>query len=144
MAVPPALAAKGVTLATYSMPMGVMSLAGAPSATWAQTTNPLLVEDSAVEAFIAGVRALSADRLDWWTSFAPTAPIPPELVGASVSYKSSLNVTLEVTGSTPTGAELQVVAAVAGGAHPGTYSMKVEESIVGGQLTITNWTLVPA
>jgi LPXTG-site transpeptidase (sortase) family protein len=144
VAVPSALAAKGVTLATYSVPMGVMTLGGAPSASWSQTTNPLLVEDSAVEAFIAGVRALEANRPDWWTSFAPTAPIPPELVGASVSYKSSLNVTLQVTESTPTRAELKVVAGVSGGAHPGTYAMTVEEAVTDGQLTITNWSVVPA
>jgi len=142
--VPGALAALGVTLTTYSVPMGTMSMSGTPNQTWSQSTNPLLVEDSAVEAFIAGVRSLSANRPDWWASFAPTAPIPPALVGATVGYKSTLNVDLRVAGATPTGVELKVTAVVTGGSAPGTYAMTVDEAVSGGQLTITNWVLRPA
>ena len=144
VAVPSELAAQGVTLTTYSVPMGTLSITGTPDQTWTQSTNPLLVQDSAVEAYIAGVRALTENRPDWWSSFAPTAPIPPALVGASVAYKSSLDVSLEVTGSTPTGVVLTVTAAVTGGSAPGTYAMTVDEAISAGQLTITNWILRPA
>jgi sortase A len=144
VAVPADLAAQGVTLATYSVPMGTMSLSGAPDPAWLQTTNPLLVEDSAVEGFIAGVRALSENRPDWWSSFAPSAPIPPALVGAKVSYKTSLNVNLSATGSTPTGVVLTVTAALSGGSAPGTYTMTVTETIQSGHLVVSNWVLTPA
>jgi len=142
--VPAPLAAEGVTLATYSVPMGTLSTAGTPDQAWSQSTNPLLVEDSAVEAFIAGVRALAGDHPDWWSAFAPSAPIPPELVGARVSYRSALDVQLNTAGSTPQGAVLTVTASVSGGSAPGTYAMTVTESITGNQLTITNWVLRPA
>jgi len=141
--VPAPLAAQGVTLATYSVPMGTMTVDGAGQA-WLQSTNPLLVEDSAVEAFIAGVRSLSENRPDWWSAFAPSAPIPPALVGAKVSYKSSLDVQLTATGSTPLSATLTVAALVTGGSAPGTYTMTVSEAIQADQLTVTNWVLSPA
>ncbi|MGH7734967.1 MAG: class D sortase, partial [Gemmatimonadales bacterium] len=80
--VPSELAAQGVTLETYSVPMGAMALAGSPDPAWVQSTQPLLVESSAVKAFIAGVRSLTESRTDWWDAIAPGVTPPPSLLGA--------------------------------------------------------------
>lgn len=141
--VPTDLAQQGVTLATFSMPMGTMSLAGSPDTTWSQTTNPLLVENSAVEAFIAGLRSLEQNRLDWWGAVAPGVPPPGPLQGASVSFLSPLEVTVDATGMTATGAQLTDTVRVTGGKAPGTYSMSVTETIAKGVLTITGWSVGP-
>jgi LPXTG-site transpeptidase (sortase) family protein len=143
--VPAALASQGVTLATYSLPMGSFTLAGTPDPAWAQTTNPLLVEDSGVEAYIAGVRALVENRLDWWNAVAPGVAAPAALVGASnPSYLSSLNVTVTASGTQASAVTLTNTVAISGGKDPGRYTVTVDEKIANGVLTITTWTLTPA
>src|SRR5579862_3986446 len=76
--VPSTLVSQGVTLSTYDLPMATFRLAGNPSRAWAQSTSPRMVEESGVQAFIAGVRSLAEDRLDWWHMVAPgVAPPAP-------------------------------------------------------------------
>lgn len=140
--VPAPLAAQGVTLDTYSVPMGALALAGSPDPQWAQSTNPLLVESSAVKAFIAGVRSLTESHLDWWGAVAPGATPPAALVGAhNPSYLSSLDVTITASGSQATGVGLSIAVSIAGGSAPGHYTMHVEEAISNGTLVISSWTL---
>ena len=142
--VPAQLAQQGVTLATYSVPMGTMSITGSPDPAWAQTTNPLLVEDSAVEAFIAGVRALNENRIDWWNAVAPSVPVPAGLVSASTHFLTPLNVDIQATGAQATGAVLSVTVRTSGGSAPGTYSMVVTDKISNGVLTIASWQETPS
>lgn len=141
--VPAPLASQGVTLATYSLPMGTFALAGSPDPAWAQTTNPLLVEGSAVEAFIAGVRALTQDRLDWWKTLAPGVTAPAPLVGAqNPKYLTALDVTVTATGAEATSVVLSDTVSVTEGSGPaGTYAMSVHETIHKGTLVISNWTM---
>ncbi len=140
--VPALLAAQGVNLETYSVPMGAMALPGAPDPQWTQSTNPLLVESSAVEAFIAGVKALTEDRLDWWGAIAPGVTPPPALVGArNPSYLSPLNVSITATGMQATTVELSTTVRISGGDAPGRYTMRVTDSISGSTLVISAWTL---
>ncbi len=61
--VPADLAAQGVTLATYSLPMGTLTVNGTPDPEWANTTDPLLVQGSGVQAYIAAVKALTQNQL---------------------------------------------------------------------------------
>jgi sortase A len=143
--VAPALASQGVTLATYSLPMGSFTLSGSPDPTWAQSTNPLLVEDSAVEAFIAGVRSLTEGHLDWWGELAPGVSPPAPLVGArNPSYLTPLEVTVSATGTQATAVTLTDTVQLQGGEFPGRYSMAVEETIHRGTLTVASWVLQPA
>ena len=143
--VPAALAAQGVTLATYSLPMGHFTLSGTPDQAWSQTTNPLLVEDAGVEAFIAGMRSLVENRLDWWGTLAPGVAAPAQLLGAqNPSYLTSLDVTVDATGAQASGLTLMNTIAVTGGKAPGHYTETVQETISNGTLVISSWTLQPA
>lgn len=145
VAVPPPLASEGVTLATYSLPMGTFALTGTPDPTWAQTTNPLLVQTSAVEAYIAGVRSLVQSRLDWWRSFAPGVAPPAPLVGAAnPRYLTPLNVVVAATGTKATAVTLTNTISISGGSAPGRYSVTVGETIQKGMLVISSWSLKPA
>jgi hypothetical protein len=140
--VPHALLVQGVTLATYPIPMGIMALAGSPDPAWAQTTNPLLVQDSAVEGFIAGLKALTENELKWWNTVAPQVPPPAPLIGArNPSYVTSLDVTVMATKTNPTAATLSTTMEVTGGRAPGRYALSVTESIRDGTLVISNWTM---
>jgi sortase A len=140
--VPAELAAQGVTLDTYSVPMGAMALQGSPDAQWTQSTNPLLVESSAVKAFIAGVRALTENRMDWWSAIAPGVSAPAALTGArNPSYLSPLGVTITANGMQATAVDLTTTVAISGGSAPGHYTMHVTETISNGTLVISAWTL---
>jgi sortase A len=143
--VPSALASQGVTLATYSLPMGSFALSGTPDPAWSQTTSPLLVESSAVEAYIAGVRSLSESRLDWWKAIAPGVPPPKPLTGAdNPAYDSSLDVTVSADGSRPTSVTLTNIVTVTGGSAPGRYAVTVDERVAGGTLLVSSWSMQPS
>jgi len=140
--VPSALVSQGVTLATYSLPMGTFTLTGTPNQAWAQTTNPLLVQSSAVEAFIAGVRSLTENRLDWWSAVAPGVPPPTPLVGAdNPGYSSGLDVTETADGTQVSSVTLTDTVTVKGGNAPGLYAMTVKQAIHDGTLLITGWSM---
>ncbi len=143
--VPSALASQGVTLATYSLPMGTFTLAGTPNRSWAQTTSPLLIDGSAVEAFIAGVRALTEGHLDWWHAIAPGVVAPAPLVGAqNPGYLSATNVIEHADGLKVTAVTLSDTVSVTGGNHPGRYTMAVRATVHGHALTITSWVMTPS
>ena len=138
--IPGELASQGVTLTTYSLPMGSFALSGKPNQSWAQTTSPLLVEDSAVQAFIAGVRALTEDRLAWWRSIAPTVSPPTPLIGASnPGYNAGLNVTVTAFGTTANSVRLTDTITVSGGRAPGVYRVSVTDLIENHKLVIATW-----
>jgi sortase A len=138
--IPPALASEGVTLATYSLPMGTFSLAGTPTRSWAQTTSPLLVDGSAVDEFIAGVRALTQDHLDWWRAIAPGVRPPAPLVGANnPGYETATDVTEHVVGANPKTVTLTDTVSVSGGKMPGRYVMSVQMTVHGHTMTISSW-----
>jgi len=142
--VPPALVEQGVTLATYSVLMGTMTIAGNPDPEWAQTTGPLLVEDSAVEGFIAGVKSLTENEVGWWSTLAPQVQPPSALLGAhNPSYLSPLDVTVVATKSDPTSVSLSTTVQVTGGEAPGRYAVTVTESIHDATLVISGWTMQP-
>jgi sortase A len=140
--VPAALASQGVTLATYSLPMGTFTLNGQPDPAWAQTTTPLMIEDAGVEAFIAGVKALTENQLGWWSAIAPGVPAPTPLVGAdNPRYESQLDVTVTAQGTTATSVSLSDTLYINGGRAPGAYSTTVQETVHGDTLVISSWTM---
>ncbi|MGH8987753.1 MAG: hypothetical protein ACRDXC_04030, partial [Acidimicrobiales bacterium] len=143
--VPAPLAAQGVTLATYALPMGTFTLTGSPDRAWARTTSPLLASDSAVEAFIAGVRALGEGQLGWWHAIAPGVGAPAPLVGArELRYLSATEVTEGAQGSAVRTVSLSDTISTSGGEHPGRYTMRVGTTVRGGTLTISSWRIAPA
>ncbi len=142
--VPADLAAQGVSLATYSLPMGTLTVNGTPDPTWANTPDPLLIQGSGVQGYIAAVKALTQNQLSWWQGLAPGIKPPAPLIGAdNPKYLSPLEVTLTAAGSTVTGITLSNTVAVSGGNAPGHYVVSVTESVVGNALAITSWTMTP-
>lgn len=140
--VPAPLAAQGVTLGTYDLPMGTFSLRGNPSRAWAQSTAPLLVEGSAIEAFIAGFRALAEGRLDWWAKIAPGVPPPSPLVDAgSPSYESPTDVTEQTVRTKVVSVTITDTVVIGGGNRPGRYAVTAREAVVGHTLTVTSWAM---
>jgi LPXTG-site transpeptidase (sortase) family protein len=145
VAAPAALVSQGLTLATNSILMGTMTVTGTPGPTWVEGPGPLAVQSSAVESFIGGVKALEQNQLGWWSALAPQVTAPAALVGAHVTgYDASLDVTVTAAGTTATSVQLTDTLIIAGGHAPGRYVATVVQTVSGGQLTITSWTLTPA
>jgi sortase A len=142
---PAALVTEGLTLATNSILMGTMSVAGKADPTWIEGPGPLAVQSSAVESFVAGVKSLEQNQLAWWGAIAPNVAVPTPLVGAHVTgYDASLDVTVTATGTTASTVQLTDTLTIAGGSAPGRYVATVTQAVVGTQLLITSWTLTPA
>ncbi len=142
---PAALVAQGLTLTTNSVPMGTMTITGQPDPGYVEGPGPLAVEDSAVESFIAGVKALEQNQLGWWGAIAPGVAVPAPLLGANVSgYDASLDVAVTATGSAATSVQLTDTAIVTGGKDPGRYAITVVQTVSAGQLVVSSWTLHPA
>jgi sortase A len=142
---PAALAAQGLTLATNSILMGTMSVAGQPDPTWVEGPGPLAVQSAAIHSFIGGVKSLEQSQLGWWGALAPGVAVPGPLVGARITgYDASLDVTLTASGTDATGVQLTDTATIAGGSAPGRYVITVVQAVTGGQLLITSWSLHPA
>ena len=143
--VPAALEAQGLTLTTNSILIGTMTATGSPAKGWEQSPAPMDVEGAALTAYFAGVHSLAQDRPDWWRSIAPTATMPAALVSTQISqYLTRLDVTISVTGESPTSVQLSAEVGIAGGPDPGTYTMTVVESVSGSELTVSSWHLTPA
>jgi len=142
VAAPPALVSQGLTLQTYLVPMGTMTIVGSPLARFVESPGPLLDQDAAVEAFIAGVRATTENRISWWRDIAPGVPVPSALVGAgNPSYLTALDVTVTASGSHVSSIELTTTVSIQDGPAPGRYAMTVHEAISHSKLYITSWTL---
>jgi LPXTG-site transpeptidase (sortase) family protein len=142
---PAALVAEGLTLGSYSVPMGTLTIAGSPDPTWVESPAPLLDQDAAVEAFIAGVKAATQDHPAWWHAIAPTVTMPVALTGVpNPSYASALDVTVAASGTRALGVTLTTTMVVRGGPDPGQYAVTVVTAISHGTLTVTGWTLVPS
>lgn len=140
--VPADLANQGVTLATYSLPMGTLTVTGSPDRAWENTPDPLVIQGSGVEGYIAAVRALTENQLSWWQSLAPGIRPAQALVGAkNPTYLSPLEVTLTATGSTVTQITLANTVRVSGGPAPGQYAVSVTEAIESGTVVISSWTM---
>lgn len=139
---PPALTAEGLTLSRYAIPMGTLTIRGAPSARWAASPKPLADASAGVEAFIGGMRSAVADQSTWWHALAPGVGLPAPLVGSHYpTYLAPLSITLMVAKTQCESVRLQTAVAVTGGHQPGSYLLTVREIIRHGQLLMTGWTM---
>jgi len=139
---PAALREQGLTLSTYSVPMGEMTITGRPTPAWIESPGPLADQDAAVEAFIGAVRSLTEGRLSWWHDLAPGVAVPQALDGAgNPSYLGALDVAVDANGSRAVSVTLTTTVSIAGGPAPGTYQMTIVDAISNNQLAIRSWSM---
>jgi LPXTG-site transpeptidase (sortase) family protein len=142
---PAALASQGLTLATNSIPMGPLTIAGQPDTSWVQGPGPLALEGVAIQGLFGGVKTLAQNRPDWWNQIAPGVAMPPAMTGARVGgWQDRLAVTITTDGHTPKTVVLSTSLSTAGGGDPGSYRLTVTETLTGNTLLITGWDLAPA
>lgn len=143
---PPALAAEGLSLAANPTPLGSLELAGSPSIAWQQSAAPLEVHTALLELYFGAVRSAEQDQAGWWAALAPTVPLGDAgaLVDATPAGNAApIQATLDVTGTTVTGATLTAAPRVAGAAHP-VWRVTMAATVSGGSFTITSFSVAPA
>jgi sortase A len=144
---PKALVAEGLNLDQNEAPLGVLSLAGSPSASWRQTSVPLQAEASVLTAYFGIVRSAEQANRSWWADLAPSlrGPAPAGLWGGQITgYDTPLDITLRMQGTRVLGATLTAEVSSAGSRQPGTYRLAVTETVTGDDLLVTSFTMRPA
>jgi len=141
---PKALVAEGLGLEQNEAPLGVLGLAGSPSASWRQTSAPLQTEVAALTAYFGVVRSAEQANQSWWADLAPSVrrSAAAGLWGRQITgYDSSLDITLHVRGSRVLGATLTAEVSSAGSRKPGTYTLRVTETVSGDELLVSSFTM---
>lgn len=145
MAVPPGLAGLD-TLAANPTPLGTLTVAGTPSATFGESAGPLADAAAAQDLYFAAVRAAEGGDSAEWSALAATVPVgaAAALDGATITgFPRSLTTELDVVGNRLVEATLGIEMTLTG-AHPGTYELTVTEAVVAGTLHVADWQMGPA
>ncbi len=136
---PAALIAQGLTLEQNEAPMGTMQLVNA-SVDFAQSPGPLSLEAAALEAYFGGLHSGAQRQTAWWAALAPGVPMPPQLLGASVTgHDGPLDVEIDSTGGQPSQVILRTTVTLSGGASPGEHTETVVLPVHGANVTIGSW-----
>jgi LPXTG-site transpeptidase (sortase) family protein len=136
---PPALIAQGLTLEQNEAPMGTMQLVNA-SVDFAQSPGPLSLEAAALEAYFGGLHSGAQRQAAWWAALAPGVPMPPQLLGATVTgHDAPLDVEIDSTGGQPSQVILRTTVTLSGGASPGEHTETVVLPVHGANVTIGSW-----
>jgi sortase A len=129
---PRALAAQGLSLRRNQAPLATLSLSGAASLAWRQTNAPLRAEASALAEYFGLIRSAGQQRQRWWADLAPSVPVSAAagLWGGQIAgYDRRIAVRLRVRGDRILGATLTAVLTTSGSARPGSYRLKLSESV---------------
>ena len=144
---PKALAAQGLGLEQNEVPLGTLSLAGAPSPTWRETNAPLQTEAAALTAYFGVIRSAEQGERTWWEDLAPSVPQPSATglwEGEITGYDTRLDVTLRVQGDRALSATLTAVVTTADFNQSGTYDVTVTENATAtGRLLVSGFTMRP-
>jgi len=136
---PAPLLAQGLTLQQNEAPMGTMQLVNA-SVAFSQSPGPLSLEAAALQAYFGGLHAGAQSQTAWWAALAPGVPLPPQLLGATVTgHDAPLDVEIDSTGGTPTQVVLRSTVTLAGGSAPGEHAETVILPVHGAVVTIGSW-----
>jgi sortase A len=144
---PKALVAEGLGLEQNEAPLGVLKLAGSPSASWRQTSAPLQAEASVLTAYFGIVRSAEQANRNWWADLAPSlrGSATAGLWGGQITgYDTALDITLRMQGSRVLGATLNAEVSSAGSRQPGTYNLVVTETVTGDELLVSSFTMQSA
>jgi sortase A len=143
--VPAPLLAQGLTLEQNEAPMGTLSLAGTPDLGWEQSPGPLNLEAAALTAYFGDLHAAAQRQNAWWATVSPGVPVPPALLGATVTgHDAPLDVEIDSEGGRPSAVVLRTTVTLSRGAAPGTYAETVTTAVSGTTVTVRGFTLTPA
>ena len=143
---PRALAAQGLTLNQNEAPLGVLRIAGAPSWTWRQSNGPWQAESTALATYFGAIHSASQKQRAWWKDLAPNVPASAAAAlwgGHITAYDSHLNIALDAVRDRLVGATLRTVITTTG-PRPGTYLLKVSETVRTGKVLITGFEMRPS
>jgi sortase A len=125
--------------------LGRLAIQGHPDPGWLQSTGPQDVEAAVLQAYQDAVVALQNNRPDWFKAVAPGVSYGEgfPLVNGSLKYLSALDPTITVDGTKLSGASLSARVRVTKSGAPGTYTLRVEETVRGKDLIVSSLSLTP-
>ena len=142
---PEALVAQGLTLDTNPTMLGQLTVGRRAAAGFAESPEPLAVEEAALTAYYGGLHAIGQDRPAWWSAIAPGVAFPGLLAGSSIGcYLSRLAVEVLADGWEPTGAVLSATVDLRrpdGSGAPA--QLEVTCVVHNGTLVLSSWSLRP-
>jgi len=141
---PAALAAQGLGLSQNDAPLGVLTFAGSPSQSWAQSANPIDDERAALHEYFGLLKAAGQEQPPWWQDLAPTVPTAaagPLWGGTITHYDHALEITLDAQGTELLGAQFSAVVTVVDQGGTAVASLHVTESVDQGTLQVTSVTV---
>ncbi len=100
-ATPTNIAPQDLQLANNSQEMGQLTFTGTPSANFQQSNDPLAVEAVGLQGWFAILHTIEENQPSWWKSFAPNLSFPQGLAGQTLKSTSPLEISEDITGSTP-------------------------------------------
>ncbi|MDA8278554.1 MAG: class D sortase [Actinomycetota bacterium] len=98
---PSAIPPQQLELSNNSQEMGQLTFTGDPSSAFQQSNDPLQVEAVGLKGWFALLHSLEADQPAWWKQIAPNIAFPQGFAGSNLSSTSPLEISENVTGSTP-------------------------------------------
>ncbi len=132
-AAPTNLAPQDLLLANNSQEMGQLTFTGNPSANFQQSNDPLSVEAVGLQGWFAVLHTIEDDQPSWWKSFAPNIPFPQGLAGQQLKSTSPLEISEDITGSTPNSITLT------GGENSKTFTVTANFS--GATMSLTSFSV---
>ncbi len=138
---PSYLVASVAARVTTSAPLGPLSIAGSADPAWAQSDEPINAAGSTLQLYFGALQLAAERNLAGWEQTAPNLAAGPLWGEQVVSTVSRVTPTLDVTGSTVTGATVTSVVRLGNG---GVYSIDMGASVIAGKLTVTTWIVRPA
>lgn len=140
--IPAAVKSQGVTLKTNAMPMGHLAVSGAPTKGWRQSNAPLNAADATTSLYFAALHIAQDNSRRWWHKLArhvPYSAIAPLTQGAHVRYITQANESETVQGTHVQKTTLVVKVNIAGGPHPGVYTIRSTTRVAGHRVTLVGW-----
>jgi sortase A len=136
---PAALLHQGLDVAHNSAGLGSLEIAGAPTPAWRQSDAPLGTHIALLALYFGTLRSAQQNQPGWWSQLAPGVPfsLAQALVGKTVETSSNVDATLQVDGSTVTGATLSATLQFAHGAT--TANVAMTAAVDHGDFVVSSW-----
>jgi len=126
---------------TTSAPLGPLSISGNADAAWVQSDQPINAAGSALQLYFGSLQLVAERNFSGWEQAAPKLAAGAVWGEQVVSTISRVTPTLDVSGSTVTGATVTSEVRLGNG---GVYSIDMGATMISGKLTVTAWTVTRA
>lgn len=143
---PSALASQDLSLDRVRLPVGTLTEAPTIAADVRQSGSALAAADAVERLMVASLLTASEQRQAWWSALAPTVPysnLGPLRGALPARWQSSVNLSLQGSGQTITGASASGTAWLPEVGATRLYRITMTASIADNRMRIDTWSVQP-